>query len=440
VTRVRFDQALEWALAFAAEHREVLGGDMVVVRDIVGRIRLACAARPKNAEELAAKLHLLLGAFSVGKDGVLLFRDEMMLPHTVFDSRDLAQVSEGVRLLERQVTGADWTRGPLPRRSITSARVTFFGIKGGVGRSTALVAVARHLAEQGERVLVIDLDLESPGVTTSLLPADALPSFGICDWFVEDDVGQADVDLLREMVGTSPLAAGTRGEIRVVPALGTTGQDHYAAKLSRLYAAPPGKGDTAERLGRMVDALEAAERPTITLLDSRAGIHDIAAIAVTRLGATAALLFAIDTPQTWMAYRLLFAAWHKDAKLLRGFRDGLRVVAAQIPETGRPEYLERLLDHSSRLFSDYIYESDPDEVDAPSDAEDALSAALDRFNFDISDEGAPHAPVPIYWARIFQDWDPTAEQQSVTPEQVVGSFGPFFKFFDELLVREVVDT
>jgi len=201
-----------------------------------------------------------------------------------------------------------------------------------------LIAIARHLAEQGSRVLVVDLDLESPGITASLLPAGILPSFGVVDWFVEDDVGQADTALLRELVASSPLATGTTGEIRVVPAVGTIGTESYVSKLARIYTAPLGKGDLAVRLARLLDELEAhRNNPTGCCSIVAPGYHDLAAVAVTRLDATS-LLFAIDTPQTWLAYRYLFATWNKDPQLVRRFRDRLRIVAGQVPETERERY------------------------------------------------------------------------------------------------------
>ena len=42
---------------------------------------------------------------------------------------------------------------------------TFYSYKGGVGRSMALVNVAAILAKMGRRVLLIDLDLEAPGIS-----------------------------------------------------------------------------------------------------------------------------------------------------------------------------------------------------------------------------------------------------------------------------------
>lgn len=47
------------------------------------------------------------------------------------------------------------------------------------------------------------------------------------------------------------------------------------------------------------------DKPAADLLDARAGMHDIGAAAVTRLGAHA-FLFARDDPQTWTAYEHLF--------------------------------------------------------------------------------------------------------------------------------------
>jgi hypothetical protein len=416
---VRFDEALDGAISYAVEHVDRLGHDVVIIRDLFGRIRIALGNEVSVASESGEDLHRLLGAFSPGATEVVLQRASLLAPEDIFDAAELRQIAPGVRLLERWIIGADWLRAPLPRAQRKARRVTFFGIKGGVGRSTALIAIARHLAEQGCRVLVLDLDLESPGITASLLPSAILPSFGIVDWFVEDDVGQADGALVREMVASSPLATGTTGEIRVVPAGGTVGIDSYVSKLARIYAAPPGKGDLATRLARLLDELEAAEVPDWVLLDSRAGIHDLAAVAVTRLDATS-LLFAIDTPQTWLAYRYLFATWDKDPQQVRRFRDRLRIVAGQVPETDRERYLEALRDSASVLFEEYLY----DDADAKDD---------EAFNFDVGDRDAPHSPVPVYWRRELQGWDPTRDPPTITLDQVRGAFGELLDYIDDTI-------
>lgn len=53
--------------------------------------------------------------------------------------------------------------------------VTFYSFKGGVGRTLAAVNVAGALAESGRKVLLVDFDLEAPGI--SYLP-DLAPASG----------------------------------------------------------------------------------------------------------------------------------------------------------------------------------------------------------------------------------------------------------------------
>ena len=44
--------------------------------------------------------------------------------------------------------------------------VTFYSYKGGVGRTMALVNTAVELATNGRKVLIVDFDLEAPGIST----------------------------------------------------------------------------------------------------------------------------------------------------------------------------------------------------------------------------------------------------------------------------------
>jgi MinD-like ATPase involved in chromosome partitioning or flagellar assembly len=55
--------------------------------------------------------------------------------------------------------------------------ITFYSFKGGVGRTMALVNVAAQLAKMGRKVLLVDFDLEAPGLETfdRLRPAPVPP-------------------------------------------------------------------------------------------------------------------------------------------------------------------------------------------------------------------------------------------------------------------------
>ena len=219
---------------------------MVVLRDLRGRFRLILAGNGQapSAQLRAAcnTLHSGLGAYSPGKEALVVTRDDFFGAEELLKCRDLRPLfpeqPDGLRLLDREPQNADWLRiaDPIPGVSVT----TFYGLKGGVGRSTALVLVALKLAEQGRKVLAVDLDLESPGITSMLLPADQLPAYGLINWFVESAVGQADAGLVKNMLAKSPLARETSGEVMVAPAFGS-GERNYLAKLARAYLDQPSR-------------------------------------------------------------------------------------------------------------------------------------------------------------------------------------------------------
>jgi len=398
---VYFGDATEFAIEKIKAHGSELGPKVLLVRDLRGRLRviLPGAARDDaGLQSFSEEWSRALGNYAYPADATVLFSDALLEGDALFaeanPERRLIHKEVGLRLwfLDRQLMGADWNRATLPRTTATR-RVTFYGIKGGVGRSTALSVWSWWLAKRGKNVLIFDLDLESPGVSSTLLPTDHLPDFGIVDWFVEDGVEQAEV-VENNMVASSPLAQDLPGTIRVVPAYGRATGD-YLPKLFRCYLHPTGAGATqwGERLQRMVERIERNEAPDVVFLDSRDGLHDIAALLIHRMDADV-FLFAAESAQTWNAYSFLFHHW-KGYPQLSEFRQRLQIVASMVPETGREEYFGRFVERSWDLFRENLYdEADPGDPDA--------------FTFDLRNEEAPHYPLPIFWTRGLQEFEPTA--------------------------------
>lgn len=446
---IRFDEARCRVLEFVAER--VIGAynvDPIVVADLYGMMRLAVddvADTSEGIRQLRAQRDDVAMGFaqaaasyapnSAGK-GVLLFASEMFAPVEVFGRTDVLTLSHGprrVRWADNCVMGQTWLDLPA-RPSISpvgSKRVTFFGLKGGLGRSTAATVWAMHLARQGRRVLVVDLDLESPGLSSSLLPHERHPEYGVVDWFVEDPVHQADRELLVSMVERSPLAEGMKGELFVVPAGGRARSGYtYMPKLGRTYLtlthadAKVRREHFAARLARFIDEIEQLDdlKPEVTILDSRAGLHDIAGVLVTDIGATS-LLFAADTQQTWDGYGILFDNWREHYERALRFREDLHLVAAQVPEVDSVAYLKRFTNKAYRLFSDNLYE-------------DAEGGELDAFNYAEDDETAPHAPLPIFWGRALQHFDPVHAADRVSMPQVDSLVEGFIERLDELVFQE----
>jgi cellulose biosynthesis protein BcsQ len=427
---LRFNDALKAAQLWIETNAAHLGNQVVIVRDLFGRVRLVL---PLKRAEFGAEvgqqksLDENLGRFSPGLENLFLFQDELLAPDEVFKSPDLQHLSSEhlgkLQILDRQIIGADWLRAPFADPDKIPARVAFFGFKGGAGRSTALYLFARYMARQGKRVLAFDLDLESPGIGNLLLKPEQYPKFGVVDWFVEEAVGQADNLMAKEMLATCQLGEDVAGSIQIVPAHGVAETD-YMAKLSRSYL-PLNSGhqtrDFGTRLHDMIVAMEKEAQADIVLLDCRAGLHDLAAVALARMNATA-LLFSVNSSQAWQGYSLLFQHWQKYPEVLGRFRDNLKIVDALVPETGRKEHREVALASSHQLFTDTIYEET-----TPGAPEENV------FNYDLNDPDAPHYSLPIHWYRAFQNFDPIRLPGSVSDADVNANYGEFLNGVSTLL-------
>lgn len=437
MTTIRFDDALRLAAKATLSNDLPAEWPVRVIRDVFGRIRFAIncnvAQYPAEAQKKLRTAQGTLGAFATSDEP--LFREDFADPDAVFESADwhLTMVQQGldeegvagpdidVLVLDRQITGQDWLRPP-PSTSAHPHRLVFFGLKGGVGRSTALAMVAWGLARIGKRVLLVDFDLESPGLSGLLLPPERVAEFGLVDWLVEDAVGQGD-SVLSAMVSVSPLAETTTGAIRVAAAIGQSEQD-YLAKLARAYADVPGK-DGPQRMGArmrtLVELLEAHEQPDVVLIDSRAGLHDLAAVSITSLADTA-LLFATDSTQNWQGYRQLFMHWQRRPDVGRRVRERLAVVRALMPKSDRERSVKLFQEHAYALFAETLYdEIGPVAAGAPA----AISEGTAPFHPAMGDEAAPHFPILLDWDERFQEFNPTLrpEQGGASDAQIEASFG-----------------
>lgn len=403
---VRFDAARPLALEIAREVAAT-GLDVLVVRDLLGQLSLLLDDReqqPDKAQlsEWQSRLTSSLKRYASNRPIVLgsaLFQPTALFdsPRAVDESNHLAPPGAGhIKWLESTVVGEDWSqvRQPPETSGARAPRATLYGFKGGVGRSTATAMLAKHLADLGNRVLVIDLDLESPGSGPLLLSDEAVPQFGFIDQLVESAVNNSeDLDLVAQASNYDAKV----GEIWVSPARGkgSPGVPYsYIEKLNRIYAdVPTSKGASfADRLEEAIAACEeevtrVSGAPDVILLDSRAGIHDIAAVAISRL-CDIALLFGADNTHTWNGYRDLFTAW-RDTGQARAVRDRLRMIASMVPDsTERPmdAYLDSFREHAWSCFS-VLY----DDVPPGENLADYSSA----YNPSPEDDSAPHSPIPI---------------------------------------------
>jgi hypothetical protein len=424
---ITFDQITATLQAIFAQHTSLLAelGNLLVNRDLNGRVRLILAESIEENSELLKRLQPLradiseqLSPHAWPADRLVLFEEDLEAIKQGAPSYPLPDF-EQVTVVDRLAAETDW-------QSIASEasgkRIVFFSIKGGVGRSSALAATAWSLAQAGKRVMVLDLDLESPGLSTAILPAEKQPQYGITDWLVEDLVDNGD-EVLQYMVAHSDLSRD--GEILVVPAHGAA-PGEYISKLGRVWMprvqADGSRERWSQRLQRLVNQLEARYQPDVVLIDSRAGIDEVASSCLTDLGAQLILLFAIDGSQTWSGYRILFEHWQRSHSI-QAIRERLQIVSGLTPDTDTTSYLERLRENACNLFADTQY----DEIGAG-------EVIGEQWNFEESDDTAPHSPWTVHWHRSFTGLQTLhGRLAEIDADQVTMIFGPLISGISDVL-------
>ncbi len=218
--------------------------------------------------------------------------------------------------------------------------VAFWGLKGGVGRSTALAHVALLLGRRGVRVLAVDLDLESPALVGNLTgDLGSGPRFESLVRLAGDPA-VTDEALVREVQRALLPAPDASGQVEV---LGPVQADipfvqallgPLAANVLYAGARPP--------LRRLLLAAVQASGAEIVLLDARSGYCDESAAAVLDL-ADEVVLFASPAPSTYPSLEPAVAALER-SRLALGRPDLVHVVAGMLPagEEARGTCLEEL--------------------------------------------------------------------------------------------------
>lgn len=151
--------------------------------------------------------------------------------------------------------------------------IVYYSFKGGVGRTTALASFALQRARIGERVLVIDFDLDAPGAGTLLSGDSGDAPVGVVDHLLEAPLGEVQLRDFIHRCEREALVSDSGGEILVMPA-GKVDED-YLAKLSRLELEIWGNAHPLD--GLLLQARKEL-RPDWILIDSRAGLSAAAGV------------------------------------------------------------------------------------------------------------------------------------------------------------------
>lgn len=259
--------------------------------------------------------------------------------------------------------------------------VVFYSFKGGLGRSTILASFAIQRARAGERVCVLDLDLDSPGVGR-LLASDAeglTAPWGVVDFLLEQSAGDAP---LGDYYHRCDRVAGI-GEIVVFPA--GRMNEAYPDKLARLdleEAPPASEGGFARLLQRVRDDL----KPQWILLDARTGLSELAGRLLSGI-AHLHVLLGTTQDQSWQGLNIVLDRLGKKRVLENLPQAEAILVQAMVPpgeagKVARKDFMAR----AEKEFTDRYY------AEAGVADEDPAMFWTTR---DMDSLDAPHVAVPV---------------------------------------------
>ena len=130
-----------------------------IVRNIYSRYAIYIIANtdiknePNFNEELKEQIDTI--QFINEVDDSFIFQDLIKSSELVYDK---------IYFSERHVENTNWFIKE--NYKLKTPVTSFYSFKGGVGRTTATILTALLLARQGKKVMIVDFDLEAPGLAS----------------------------------------------------------------------------------------------------------------------------------------------------------------------------------------------------------------------------------------------------------------------------------
>lgn len=170
--------------------------------------------------------------------------------------------------------------------------VTFYSYKGGVGRSMALANVAADLAANGRRVVMIDFDLEAPGLD-AFEELDLKPGAPGLVEYVSEYLNTEIAPPVSGFVQEVTHKKARRGKLWVMHA-GRKDEEYNRLRSAINWEDLYDNQDGAEFLENFKADIEQQFQPDYVFVDSRTGLTDVGGVCTLHLPDLVVLLFSLN--------------------------------------------------------------------------------------------------------------------------------------------------
>ncbi len=223
---------------------------------------------------------------------------------------------------------------------------TFYSLRGGVGRSTALAYTAHILASSGRKVVCVDMDLEAPGITALFGKEKEIEEeMGLIHLLLAFDQGETP-DIAKHLLRVSESY-----DLYCLPA-GKTSANY--ARLLRFIDPESWYREDHNPLRELMDHLckKLPFTPDVILMDSRTGITQLSGPMLFDLSDISIIVF-FPHPQARTGTEALVKALLA-ARTRRDYTPEIRFLVSPIPPSKAPEVVRRYEHRAVEWISDWL--------------------------------------------------------------------------------------
>lgn len=244
-------------------------------------------------------------------------------------------------------------------KQVKAPVVTFYSYKGGMGRSTTLVAYAMYCAiHEKKKVVILDCDFEAPGYlnffnlsnNSRLLSGEVN---GIVEYLLDADFEGENINLKENYTIAVEKEYSGEGEIRIMPAGNlnedriitnlrdfegntiSTHKDHYIETLARLDTSR--NESIINNFNKLLINIENQIKPDLILIDSRTGFNDIFGVTALHLSNCIVAFFG-SSEQTKPGLKFLLDKYNKIKKNEPERKLNLILVNSILPKVNLKEH------------------------------------------------------------------------------------------------------
>lgn len=266
--------------------------------------------RERKVDQLLKPINFDLGKYPIGSYHLLSPEEVSEMNNSASQQLQLPLWSEVLMAPELEFPQIIETD-----EQISTTIVTFYSFKGGVGRSTALALVAGMLANRKRRVVMVDFDLEAPGLT-ALFPENLSGgdegSLGLLDYLHQRYL-TPDKQLPKITDCVRQVESKSRGELFLLPA--GEYNENYIHRLADLSIKSMYSRDD-NPVHQLINDIKESLSPDVILIDARTGFDDSGAIALLDLADTGVICFT-PTEQSFHGLRWIVRAARKQKDFKR---------------------------------------------------------------------------------------------------------------------------